>query len=210
MAVLAGFPSWGAQAADTSVYRDPETGFTFSQFNAAYQIGNSIAIRIAVPSPVAANTPYDAVIQIVAPNAVVGWTGLAWGGTMLSNPLTLFWEYNSKPLVSSRYTNTRVMPPAWTGASLTVFKTGTKTNGTHWQFTAKCTGCTSFTGSSNSNTVLTPTGVNRLAFAYATARPSNPSSNTSSIGPHDVYNYWNHDFASAGNTAFASLVAKNL
>jgi len=93
-----------AQAADSSVYRDAETGFTFSQYNALYSIGNSIAVRIAVPSPVAENTPYDAVIQIVGPKAVIGWTGLAWGGSMISNPLTLFWEYNNKPVVSSRYT----------------------------------------------------------------------------------------------------------
>lgn len=83
-------------------------------------------------------------------------------------------------------------------------------NSTHWQFTAKCSGCTSFTGSGNVHTVLNPTGVNELAFAYAATKPSNPSSNLSSFGVHDLYAYWSHDFSAAGNTGFASLVAKNL
>jgi hypothetical protein len=95
-------------------------------------------------------------------------------------------------------------PTVYSGATLQVLRTGTHTNGTHWQITAKCTGCTAFGGK-----VLTPTGSNRLAFAYAKAKPSNPSSSSSSFSVHDVTNYWSHDFAAAANTNFAALVTKN-
>lgn len=95
-------------------------------------------------------------------------------------------------------------PTVYSGATIEVLKTGTHTNSTHWQITAKCTGCTSF-----SSKVLNPKGSNRLAFAYAKSKPSNPSSNSSSFNVHDVTNYWNHDFASAANANFAALVTKN-
>ncbi|TVY81062.1 Cellobiose dehydrogenase [Lachnellula suecica] len=203
-------PASGSLAADSSVYHDAETGFTFSQFAAAYVLTSTVTFRLALPSPAPTNASYDAVLQVVAPISLTGWVGLAWGGTMLNNPLTVFWENNNTPVISTRFATTRSLPPVYSGATLQVFKTGTHVNSTHWQFTAKCTGCTAFTSSSGSKTVLNPTGVNRLAFAYGSAKPSTPSSSSSSFGVHDVYAYWNHDFSAAGNTAFSSLVAKNL
>src|SRR4051812_44720690 len=101
------------------------------------------------------------------------------------------------------------MPSPYTGASYERFKTGNRVNGTHWQYTVKCSGCTTFTGDGRTTT-LNPKGGNRLAFAYSSSRPSSPSSNTSSFNVHDSFNYWTHDFATAGNIAFASLVARNL
>ncbi len=101
-------------------------------------------------------------------------------------------------------------PGPWSGSSLSVFKTGTRSNGTHWQFTAKCTGCTQFTTESGRNVILNPNGGNRFAFAYGAGRPSNPSSNTSTFNEHDVFGYWSHDFNSAKNDNFQSLVSKNL
>jgi hypothetical protein len=104
-----------------------------------------------------------------------------------------------------------VAPSLYNAAQYTIFKTGTHVNSTHWQFTAKCSGCTYFSGgtSSSTKTQLTPTGANHLAFAAATDKPSNPSSNTSTLNVHDVYNYWNHDFSVAGNAQFAQLVTKD-
>jgi hypothetical protein len=99
-------------------------------------------------------------------------------------------------------------PSVYTGAALQVLKTGTHTNSTHWQVTVKCSGCTSYSGSSGTK-ILTPTGTNRLAFAYSQSKPSSPSSNTSSFPVHDVTNYWSHDFSSAGNANFAALVTKD-
>ncbi|KAK3937594.1 hypothetical protein QBC46DRAFT_443089 [Diplogelasinospora grovesii] len=198
-----------AAAADASVYQDPETGFTFSQYAAAYNSnGASITFRIAVPSGVQSYTPYDAVLQVVAPNDV-GWAGLAWGGSMISNPLMACWKgYSNNVLVSSRWAKSHTAPTAYTGSTYQVFRTGTKTNSTHWQFTAKCTGCTSYQGDSGGMRYLSAQGGNRLAFAYSPTKPSNPSSNTSSFGVHEVIGYWNHDFSSGANPSFTSLVSK--
>lgn len=97
----------------------------------------------------------------------------------------------------------------YSGATYEVFRTGTHVNQTHWQYTAKCTGCTSFRSSFGSQNILTTTGSNHLAFAYSAKRPSNPSSSSSSFSIHDVTNNWEHDFSSGQNAAFTSLVAKN-
>jgi hypothetical protein len=100
------------------------------------------------------------------------------------------------------------LPAAYTGATYTRLKTGNRVNSTHWQYTAKCAGCTSFTGK-NGYTILNPRGSPRLAFAYGPDKPANPASNTSSITQHSVYSYWNHDFTQGSNTNFAALLQQN-
>lgn len=207
-AALVGIAS-GDAVAGASVYHDAETGFTFSQYNVLYNLQEAVTFRIAVPSPVTANQPYDTVLQVVAP-IDVGWTGLSWAGQMTYSPLSVSWSNSNNVVVSSRYTTEHAAPPTYSGATYSVFKTGTHVNRTHFQYTAKCSGCTSFTSSGGTPTVLNPTGVNRLAFAYASSKPSNPSSNLSSFPVHDVYTYWSHDFSAGANAAFASLAAKNL
>lgn len=81
---------------------DAETGFTFSQYAAAYAIGKTLTIRIAIPSTATTTAPYDAVIQIAAP-VEVGWTGVAWGGTMVGNPLTVAWANGNSAVGTSRW-----------------------------------------------------------------------------------------------------------
>ncbi|ERS98681.1 CBD9-like protein [Sporothrix schenckii 1099-18] len=213
-AVLSGFaasPTSAAPNADTSVYHDSETGFTFTQYNGKYTLNNAaITFRVAVPSGVPANTNFDVVLQIVAPRDV-GWAGLAWGGGMTQNPLAAAWGTSTGAIISSRWATGHYLPQAYAGSTYQIFKKGTKNNGTHWQVTAKCSGCTSYAyGSSSIISRLSPTGSNRFAFAYSALKPSNPSLNTSDFGEHSVIGYWNHDFGSAANPSFTSLVAKNL
>ncbi len=223
----------GKPAADSVVYRDSETGFTFSQYNAPYTLGRTITYRVALPSTLTYGQPYDVVLQIVAPSDV-GWAGLAWGGRMTNNPLSVSWANGySSVVLSSRYapsvplfllgarapqvrltdrTGTRrdhsKVPPTYSGAWYEVLKTGTHVNSTHWQVTAKCSGCTYYTGASGT-VRLEPNGSNRLAFAYGAQKPFNPSSNTSGFAVHDSFNSWVHDFQQAQNTGFSSLVTKN-
>ncbi|KAI1810641.1 hypothetical protein GGS20DRAFT_164190 [Poronia punctata] len=192
-------------AADTTVVQDTETGFTFSQYSAAYAIGSNINFRVAVPSPAPDN--YDLVFQIVAPNAV-GWTGLAWGASMLNNPLTIGWAADNTVVGSVRRTSVRQAPEPYAGASLQILSTGSHANSTHWQLTAKCSGCSTFVSSNNANKTLTATGSNRLAFAYSKTKPSS-SSSAATINVHDVYSYWDHDFSTAGNSDFDDLVQAN-
>ncbi|KAI1365152.1 hypothetical protein F5Y08DRAFT_191827 [Xylaria arbuscula] len=189
----------------TVLVRDPETGFTFSEYQAAFVIGQSVTFRVAVPSPAPAN--FDVVFQIVAPNAV-GWTGLAWGASMINNPLTIGWAYGSTPVVSVRRTSVRTQPQVYTGASVQILKTGSHVNGSHWQVTAKCSGCSSFVTTGASNKTLNASGVNRLAFAYSKTKPPSASTATT-LTVHDTFNYWDHDFSNGANTDFAALVQKN-
>ncbi|EMR66596.1 putative cbd9-like protein [Eutypa lata UCREL1] len=193
-------------AANSVVFRDAQSGFTFSSYDAQYVIGSTIAYRIAIPSDATASAPYDAVIQVVAPVAV-GWAGLAWGGSMVRNPLAVGWASGSTPVVSSRWATGHTTPAAYPSAVYTLLSKATEVNGTHWKYTALCTGCTSFAGSTGTN-ILNPDGENRFAFAYSSSKPSGTSPDTT-INVHSVTNYWTHDFAAAKNDNFDALVQQN-
>jgi hypothetical protein len=83
------------------VYNDPETGFRLSDYSIPYKLDKSITVRVAVPSP-APQGAYDAVIQVVAP-LEIGWAGIAWGGSMVQDPLTVAWANGNTAVVSGRW-----------------------------------------------------------------------------------------------------------
>ncbi|KAH7381736.1 hypothetical protein BKA66DRAFT_512591 [Pyrenochaeta sp. MPI-SDFR-AT-0127] len=188
-------------------YVDQETGFTFSETKAAATLSANIIYRIATPANVPAGQPYDIVIQAVAPNSL-GWVGLAWGGSMVRNPLTVSYPNGQKPTVSSRWATGHSTPQAYTGATYTPLSFGNKSNGTHWQYTVKCTGCTTYTGASGV-TRIDPLSTRRLGYACSQNKVSNPSSTTATIPVHDVYNYITHDFSAGANSNFAALLNRN-
>lgn len=209
-AIFATFLRSVSAAESVTVY-DSETGLTYSQNFALYKAdGRGITFRIAISSDVSSSSAYDAVVQVIVPNDV-GWAGLAWGGSMTKNPLMVFWRgSSSQPVLSSRWASSHSTPQPYTSASYTVFKTGTKSNSTHWQFTALCTGCTSWSAAGGAIRYVQPNGGNRLAFAYSPTKPSNPSSPSSGITVHDVHAYWNHDFNTARNSGFEAAVQRLL
>jgi hypothetical protein len=87
------------EAASPAVkYYDPVTGFNFTQYTTAQNVN----YRIAIPSNATNNEPYQIVLQVVAPLTNTGWAGLAWGGQMTYNPLTLVWANAQQAAVSSR------------------------------------------------------------------------------------------------------------
>ncbi|KAI0597095.1 hypothetical protein F4775DRAFT_265823 [Biscogniauxia sp. FL1348] len=204
---LIGLGSSASSAAGTTVVQDSETGFTFSEYSAPITTGSDVInFRIAIPSPAPDN--YDAVIQVIAPTSV-GWAGLAWGGQMVNCPLTVAWANGASAVVSSRRATSHTAPAANPAATLQLLSTGTRANGTHWQYTAKCGGCTTFaTATGGQVKTLNPAGANRLAFAFSRTRPAG-SAPDAAIAVHDVYNYWDHDFATAGNPDFDALVQRN-
>jgi len=197
-----------AGAAANAVYQDPDTGLIFSSNFQLYKAdGRGITFRVAIPDTAKSYTSYDSVIQMVVPNDV-GWAGLSWGGSMPRSPLLVAWKGSSNNVIlSSRWATGHVMPTPYTGAVYTVFKAGTKSNSTHWQFTALCKGCTAWE-SGTSTRYLSPSGGNRLAFAYSPDKPSSINSPSSSIPIHDVHGYWSHDFAQAANPNFETTVAR--
>ncbi|CAK7222109.1 hypothetical protein SBRCBS47491_004758 [Sporothrix bragantina] len=164
-----------------------------------YVASNGVSYRIAIPDTATAAAPYDIALSIVAPKAV-GWAGIAWGGAMASNPLTLGWSNAATAVVSSRYTTGHTMPTAYTGASYTVLPS-TKTNTTHWQLDVICTGCSTWSGKT-----LDPGAAASLAFASAATAPTDPSNNASKFGIHNAKGKWSQDMSAAKLTGFATLV----
>jgi hypothetical protein len=83
--------------AATTKYCDAASTICYSEFTST----NNIAFRIAIPDTATASTPFDALLQIVAPKAT-GWAAIAWGGQMTYNPLTVAWPNGASVVVSSR------------------------------------------------------------------------------------------------------------
>ncbi len=103
-AVLAATFQAGPAAADTVAstdrYCDASFSLSASFCLAAFSSTTGVAFRVAVPDVAAA--PFDTLLQIVAPVAT-GWAGLAWGGAMTANPLTVAWPSGDAAIVSSRW-----------------------------------------------------------------------------------------------------------
>jgi len=201
-----GLPS-AAGAANAAAVYDAETGFTFAEYKVAFSLTANIAFRVAVPSSAAAGQPYDVVVQVVVPNQV-GWAGIAFGGSMTYNPLLVGWANGQQVQISTRWATSHSQPTIYNSATLEKFTTGNRVNGSHWQYTAKCTGCTTFNGRSGTTT-LNPKGSNRFALVISNGKPSQPSSPTSNLVMHENPIYWSHSFTEGNNANFADLVRRN-
>ncbi|KAK4186429.1 cellobiose dehydrogenase [Podospora australis] len=170
----------------TAKYCPGNTAICFSEFKVPT---HDVIYRIAIPD--VSEAPFDVLLQIVAPISKAGWAGLAWGGKMNNNPLTVGWPNGNSAVVSSRWSTGRTVPGAYAGATYTVLPT-TTTNATHWQLDVLCRGCSQWTGGA-----LNPNGVNNLAWAKNTANVNSVSSNTSAFGIHDGRGVFSHDLSVA-------------
>ncbi|KAM7184406.1 cellobiose dehydrogenase [Rhypophila sp. PSN 637] len=188
---LGGTQAWEASAKQvkrqdtTTKYCPGGTQICFSEYVVESQ---NLIYRIAIPDVDAA--PFDILLQIVAPKTI-GWAGLAWGGKMSNNPLTIGWPNGNKPIVSSRWTSGKSLPGAYAGAKYTTLPTSTS-NSTHWQLDVLCQGCSQWSGGS-----LNPNGQNALAWAKANRAVATASSNTSSFSAHDAKAIFAHDLSQA-------------
>ncbi|KAI0474955.1 hypothetical protein GGR56DRAFT_675133 [Xylariaceae sp. FL0804] len=210
-------------AADTTVVKDPATGFTFTQYLAQYSTDADalIAYRVAVPAtaPGSGSAGYDLVVQVGAPSAV-GWAGLAWGGHMTDGPLAVAWWASGSEgegdgaVVSARRSSSYTTPQYDAATTLTLLPGGTSANATYWQYTALCRGCSSFASAlgGSANTSLAINGTNALAWAYSPTGPAGDAADdaNATIQAHDAFGYWSHDFAGAGNVGFDALVQRNM
>jgi hypothetical protein len=91
-----GSPVLQGRAASANKYCDASTAICYSQ----YQSPEKISIRVAIPDTATVGN-FDALLQIEAPKTV-GWAGVAWGGIMVNNPLTVCWANGNTTVVSSR------------------------------------------------------------------------------------------------------------
>ncbi|OAA57421.1 Cellobiose dehydrogenase, cytochrome [Niveomyces insectorum RCEF 264] len=180
---------------------DATTKICYTEYVAA----NGVSYRIAVPDTATATAPFDIALSIVAPKAI-GWAGIAWGGTMANDPLTVGWSNAASAVVSSRRTAGHTLPTPYAGASYVVLPS-TNTNDTHWQLDVICTGCSSWTGAGTTAVNLDPgSAAVPFAFASSATAPADPSNNASRFGIHNAKGKWNHDLSSAKLADFASIV----
>ena len=91
--VVAAKAAYGAP----SLFCDPATDVCYSGSTVGIA---EIAYRVALP--VVDTAPFDMLIQIVAPKSA-GWAGIAWGGHMINNTVTLGWANGNSSVVSSRW-----------------------------------------------------------------------------------------------------------
>lgn len=94
LALTTPVPQGGAGTA--AKYCDAATTICYSEWLSP----EKIAYRIAIPDTATAGN-FDVLLQISAPKTV-GWAGLAWGGVMVNNPLTVAWANGDTAVVSSR------------------------------------------------------------------------------------------------------------
>ncbi|KAL1868866.1 hypothetical protein VTK73DRAFT_3446 [Phialemonium thermophilum] len=162
----------------------------------------NITYRVAIPDT-AVEPPFDVFLQIIAPSNTTGWAGLAWGGRMVGNPLTVVWPYNGTGLASSRWATSHSTPQAYSGTTLTVLPSS-YTNATHWQLDILCSGCSLW-----QNGTLDPLGRNQLAWAKGSDAVFVPASNTSNFAYHDAKGVFEHDLTDARvpHDVFDSLAA---
>lgn len=81
----------------TAQYCDEPTGVCYSEVTVGVA---PITWRIAIPA--VEEGPFDVLLQVVAPKTV-GWAGIAWGGGMLYNPISLGWANGNSTLPAARF-----------------------------------------------------------------------------------------------------------
>lgn len=185
-----------AAAAPAAKYCDASTTICYSEWLSP----EKIAYRIAIPDTATAGN-FDVLLQIAAPKSV-GWAGIAWGGVMVNNPLTVAWANGDKTVVSSRSASSRSYPTPYAGATYTVLP-GSSANSTHWTLNVLAKGVSSF-----GSTKLNPAGSVSLAYAQSATPPTEPANNATRFSIHNSRGKWTHDLKSAQIANFAELVEK--
>ncbi|KAH6651371.1 hypothetical protein F5144DRAFT_84613 [Chaetomium tenue] len=143
-----------------------------------YSWGPTVPVfRIAVPDTASSNTPFDTLLQIVAP-ASLGWVGFSWGGGMTLNPLAVVWPNGQSATVSSRWSTGRTLPDLYPSA--TYRTVSASRNSTHWTVETVCKGCSKWSGGG-----LSATGTNTFAWAVSKTAVAQPANSASSFQIHN-------------------------
>jgi hypothetical protein len=99
-------------------------------------------------------------------------------------------------------------PPDYPDSKYTVLKTGTHINETHWQITAKCTGCSRWGDDDMGYTELDPQYHTTMAFAYSNTPVDTPGDEATTFGIHESLGHPIYDLAAGKNADFAAKVEK--
>ncbi|KAI1142106.1 iron reductase domain protein [Hypoxylon sp. FL0543] len=199
VALLAG-RSITAPTAATAKYCDESTGVCYSEVSVGVA---PITWRIAIPA--VGEGPFDVLLQVVAPKSV-GWAGLAWGGGMLYNPISVGWANGDSTVASGRFAPAHQLPDFYEAANHTVLK-GSTVNATHWTLTTLCQGCSAWVHNGGSKETLDP-GATAASFAFAASPtpPVDPTDPASPFGIHTEHGLFTVDLAAAKSENFDTWV----
>ncbi|KAI0179282.1 iron reductase domain protein [Hypoxylon sp. FL1284] len=191
--------SIAAPVTAASQYCD-ESGVCFSEISVGVA---PITWRIAIPA--VEEGPFDVLLQVIAPKTV-GWAGLAWGGGMLYNPISLAWANGNTTVGSARFALEHVQPETYEEAGHTVLK-GSSVNETHWTLTTLCQGCSAWVNNGGAKVELDP-GATAASFAFAASAvpPIDPTDPLSPIGIHSEHGIFKLDLAAAKSDKFDTWV----
>lgn len=89
--------AFSAPATPSAQYCDPESEVCYSSSTVGVA---GISYRLAIPNVTA--SPFDMLLQIVAPNTAQ-WAGVAFGGRMVNNTIAIGWANGSTAVASSRW-----------------------------------------------------------------------------------------------------------
>ncbi|KAF1840607.1 iron reductase domain protein [Cucurbitaria berberidis CBS 394.84] len=202
-AALAGYTLAQEGEVKSTVVYDAETKISYSSYS---NPESGTTFGIALPKNV--TDPYDAIIRITAPIAN-GWTGFAWGGGMVWNPLSVAWPNGKSATISARFAFGISLPPNYDQAEHTYLK-GTRTNSTHWTVNALCKGCTGWQSNEDARYALNGTATTEFAWASGVSAVADPARNDSAFNKHEAWGKWIHDLNAARIDNFESLVKSNL
>ncbi|RYP65054.1 hypothetical protein DL771_008475 [Monosporascus sp. 5C6A] len=204
-AVVAGIAglTGSALAQDTVPITDAETGITFQVFNNP----EGVSYGIALPANASAAGGYDIILQVTAPIGV-GWAGIAWGGGMVYNPLSIVWRNGESVVASPRMAYGYYQPEIYEDGTLTLLK-GSSANATHFKVTVLAQGFSSWTDFDGNAAHLDGSAQVRLAYAYSTTPVNDPASVESDFSIHNSVGRWVHDLAAARSAEFPRWVAEN-
>jgi len=159
-------PTELAERSSTAKVCDSTTKICFTE----YVSTNSISFRVAIPDSAAAGKPFDVMLSMTAPKAI-GWAGIAWGGAMANNPLTLGWANGDKAVVSSRRATGHTMPTVYDTAKYQLISG--VSNATHWNIDVLCTGCSSWDAAGKTVNLDPTSAAQKFCLRQLCQRPCN-------------------------------------
>ncbi|KAI0161325.1 iron reductase domain protein [Xylariaceae sp. FL1272] len=187
-------------ATPSAQYCDPDTTVCYSSSTVGVA---SISYRLAIPNVTA--SPFDLILQIVAPKAAQ-WAGIAFGGHMINNTIAMAWANGNTSVVSSRWAAAHEIPEAYEGAEYTLLE-GSVTNDTHWTMTALCKGCSTWIHDGGSVTSMDPNSPSiNLAWAASPYPVGDPADNYTMMSIHSEHGTFSLDLAAAKTDDFDSFV----
>ncbi|KAG8897456.1 hypothetical protein FRC01_011329, partial [Tulasnella sp. 417] len=180
-AVLAAATFVASAFAQSSKYCDAGTGGTNLCFETYFDPVYGARYGWVFP-PVGSTTyPSEFIGQFTVPIAGK-WAGVALGAGMNSNLLLVAWPNSGAIVKSSRQALAYALPTVYTGPTITTLNT--YINGTHWKWTYRCQGCTSWTINGSAGG-FDPTQYCVFGWAYGTTAVTTPASASSSMIQHD-------------------------